>query len=307
MGRHLPEMGNTVMSRAYLFPGQGSQYVGMGADHYDSDKRFADLCDRADEILGFGLKEIMFEGPEEKLKQTEFTQPAIFLHSVALYATLNAHPDMVGGHSLGEFSALVACGATSFEQTLMAVRRRGELMQQAGESNPGTMAAVIGMDDEEVEDVCGEASRQSGREVVPANYNCPGQLVISGHLEAVEKAVEVAKERGCRLAKVLPVSGAFHSSLMEPAREGLREELERLDISEPACPIFSNYTASPTIDPDEIRQNLLNQLLNPVKWTQTLQNMRREGADIFIEVGPGKVLQGLVRRTLEGVQIEGYD
>lgn len=295
------------MSRAYLFPGQGSQYVGMGADHYDSDERFADLCDRADEVLGFGLKEIMFEGPEEKLMQTEFTQPAIFLHSVALFGTLNAHPDMVGGHSLGEYSALVACGATSFEQTLKAVRRRGELMQQAGESNPGTMAAIIGMDDEEVEDVCGEASRESGGEVVPANYNCPGQLVISGHLEAVQKAVEMARERGCRLAKVLPVSGAFHSSLMEPAREGLREELERLDISEPACPIFSNYTARPTTDPDKICQNLLDQLLNPVRWTQTLQNMRREGADIFIEVGPGKVLQGLVRRTLEGVQIEGYD
>lgn len=295
------------MSRSYLFPGQGSQYVGMGEDHYDANEQFADLCDRADEILGFGLTEIMFGGPEEKLQQTEFTQPAIFLHSVALYRSLNTHPDMVGGHSLGEFSALVACGAASFEQTLKVVRRRGELMQQAGERNRGTMAAVIGMDDEEVEEVCDSASAKSGKEVVPANYNCPGQLVISGHVEGVELAVEIAKDRGCRLAKVLPVSGAFHSSLMEPAYEGLQETLEELELATPECPIYSNYTGRPAVDPGVIRENLLNQLLNPVRWTQTLRNMRREGADIFIEVGPGKVLQGLVRRTLEGVQTEGYE
>ncbi|MDR8390216.1 ACP S-malonyltransferase [Aliifodinibius sp. S!AR15-10] len=294
------------MSKAYLFPGQGSQFVGMGEDHYSSNTKFAGLADSANEVLGIDLKSIMFEGPEEKLKQTEYTQPAIFLHSVGLYKTLDATPDMVAGHSLGEFSALVACEAVSFEDALRIVRKRGQLMQHAGEENPGTMAAVIGMEDEAVEAVCEEASEELGKEVIAANYNCPGQLVISGGVDAVERAVELAKEKGCRLAKVLPVSGAFHSSLMQPAYDGLEQELEELEVTAPICPIYSNYTARPTTDPEDIRSNLLNQLLNPVRWTQTLENMHEDGADQFIEVGPGKVLQGLVKRTLMDVSIEGY-
>ena len=261
------------MSTAYLFPGQGSQSVGMGKSHYDDNEEFASYVNRANDVLGFDLKQIMFEGPEEKLKQTEFTQPAIFLHSIALFNTLDATPDMVAGHSLGEFSALVACGAIAFEDALKIVRRRGELMQQAGENNPGTMAAVIGMDDEVVERICKQATEEVGKEVIAANFNCPGQVVISGDEEAIDKAVALLKEEGCRLVKKLPVSGAFHSSLMQPAYDGLKESLEKLDISRPSCPIYSNYTAEPTTDPEEIRSNVLHQLLNPVGWTQTLQNM----------------------------------
>jgi [acyl-carrier-protein] S-malonyltransferase len=294
------------MSTAYLFPGQGSQFVGMGKDHYDSNPEFAKYVDQANEILGIDLKSVLFEGPEEKLKQTEFTQPAIFLHSVALFKTLDAKPDMVAGHSLGEFSALVACGAVSFEDALKIVRRRGELMQAAGTSNPGTMAAIIGMDDDKVEEVCAQATEATGNEVIAANYNCPGQLVISGYIDAVEKAVELAKENGARMAMMLPVSGAFHSSLMQPAYDGLKESLENLEIKTPNCPIYSNYTAQPTTDVEEIRSNLLNQLLNPVRWTQTLQNMMENGADAFVEVGPGKVLQGLVKRTNRKAQISGH-
>ncbi|MDX1618109.1 MAG: ACP S-malonyltransferase [Balneolaceae bacterium] len=297
------------MITAYLFPGQGSQFVGMGKEYYETDEKFAARIEEANEILGIDLSEIMFEGPEEKLRQTEFTQPAIFLHSVALFETLASEgaPDMVAGHSLGEFSALVGCRAVSFGDALKIVRKRGRLMQEAGEVHPGTMAAIIGMDDEAVEGVCKKASEETGKEVVPANYNCPGQLVVSGDVEAVERAVALAKENGCRLAKLLPVSGAFHSSLMQPAYDGLEEELENLDIEQPDCPIYSNYTAKPTREPDEIRSNLLNQLLNPVRWTQTLQRMYADGAGKFIEVGPGRVLQGLVKRTLDEVEITGYE
>lgn len=294
------------MSTAYLFPGQGSQFVGMGKDHYDANSDFAKMVEDANEILGIDLKSVMFEGPEEKLKQTEFTQPAIFLHSVALYKTLDATPDMVAGHSLGEFSALVACNAVSFEDALKIVRRRGELMQAAGASNPGTMAAIIGMDDDKVELVCKKAEEQTGKEVVAANYNCPGQLVISGYTEAVKAAVDIAKEDGARMAMLLPVSGAFHSSLMEPAFVGLKESLENLKINTPSCPIYSNFTAKPTSDVDEIRSNLLDQLMNPVRWTQTLQNMIANGATSFVEVGPGKVLQGLVKRTDRKAEISGH-
>ena len=294
------------MKTAYLFPGQGSQKVGMGKDHYESNPTFATFIDEANEILGFDLKEIMFEGSSEKLRQTEFTQPAIFLHSLALYNTLDAEPDMVAGHSLGEFSALAACNAIRFSDALKIVHRRGELMQKAGEQNRGTMAALIGMDDEKVEDICERASKETGNEVIAANYNCPGQLVISGDVEAVEKAVAIAKEKGCRLAKVLPVSGAFHSSLMQPAYDGLKESLDNLQVNRPDCPVYSNYTAKPTEDPDIIKKNLLNQLLTPVRWTQTLRNMKENGASIFFEVGPGNVLQGLVKRTLNDVEINGY-
>lgn len=294
------------MSTAYLFPGQGSQFVGMGKDHYDSNTDFAKYVDQSNDILGIDLKSIMFEGPEESLKQTEFTQPAIFLHSVALFKTLNATPDMVAGHSLGEFSALVGCGAVSFEDALQIVRRRGQLMQQAGTQNPGTMAAVIGMEDEAVEKVCAEASEITGKEVIAANYNCPGQLVISGYVESVEKAVVLAKEQGARMAMLLPVSGAFHSSLMQPALDGLREQLENLELKTPVCPVYSNYTAKPTISTEEIRSNLLDQLLNPVRWTQTLQNMIDDGCNSFIEVGPGRVLQGLVKRTDRKAETSGH-
>lgn len=294
------------MATAYLFPGQGSQFVGMGKSHYEENDTFKELTDQANEILGIDLRSIMFDGPEDKLKQTEYTQPAIFLHSIALYKTLDASPDMVAGHSLGEFSALVACGALSFEDALKIVRRRGELMQQAGSENPGTMAAVIGMDDEAVEAVCAQASEETGEEVIAANYNCPGQLVISGNVEAVPRAVELAKEAGARMAKMLPVSGAFHSTLMQPAYDGLSKQLNELDIQKPHCPVYSNYTAEATDDPETIRENLLNQLMNPVRWTQTLKNMHADGADTFVEVGPGKVLQGLVKRTLKGMEISGH-
>jgi len=294
------------MSTSFIFPGQGSQFIGMGKEHFSENKIFRSFCEKANQILGFDLTEIMFEGPKEKLKQTDFTQPAIFLHSVALFKSFNKKPDMVAGHSLGEFSALVACGAVSFEDALKVVRKRGELMQQAGESNPGTMAAIIGMQDEVVDQICEEASSITGKEVVAANYNCPGQLVISGYIEAVEEAVEIAKDKGCRLARVLPVSGAFHSSLMKPAYEGLKDQLEELNIHQAECPVYSNYTAKPTTNAAEIRENLLKQLLNPVQWTNTIKNMHSDGATGFVEVGPGKVLQGLVKRTLKDVEISGY-
>ncbi len=295
------------MKTAIIFPGQGAQKVGMGVEHYGSNPVFCIKTDKANEILGYNLKEIMFAGPAEKLKQTKFTQPAIFTHSMALFSTLDIKPDMTSGHSLGEFSALAACGALSFSNALKLVDTRARLMQKAGEENPGTMAALIGMDDETVEAVCKEASRETGKEVIAANYNCPGQIVISGATEAVDKAIEIAKEKGCRLAKKLPVSGAFHSSLMEFAYEGLKEKLEQVEFKEPVCPVYSNYTAKPTTDPDKIKENLLYQLLNPVRWTQTMNRMKTDGAERFVEVGPGKVLQGLVKRTLKDVEIEGYE
>lgn len=294
------------MKTAYLFPGQGSQYIGMGKNHYELNEQTKERFDEANELLGLDLKSIMFNGPEETLKQTEFTQPAIFLHSVTLFESINSKPDMVAGHSLGEFSALVACGAVAFKHALKVVRKRGQLMQEAGSSNPGSMAAIIGMADEQVEQICLEASTFTNKEVVAANYNCPGQLVISGYLEAVEKAVEIATQNGAKMAKLLPVSGAFHSSLMKPAFDGLKSELENLEINKPYCSIYSNYTAEPTTDIKQIKSNLLNQLLNPVKWTQTLTHMMENGASSFIEVGPGKVLQGLVKRTNRKAEISGY-
>ncbi len=294
------------MSIAYLFPGQGSQFTGMGKDHYDNHEGFRKKVDLADDILGYPLSKIMFNGPEKKLTQTQYTQPAIFLHSVALFETMDARPDLGAGHSLGEFSALVAARALRFEDGIELVSIRGRLMQEAGEMNPGAMAAIIGMDDEIVEKICEEATMETFKPVVPANFNCPGQIVISGHTKAVEAAVELAKGRGCRLAKLLPVSGAFHSELMKPAYNGLKEKLEQISIEQAEFPIYSNYSAKPTTDPGEIRTNLLNQLLNPVRWTQTLINMNEDGANTFVEVGPGNVLQGLVKRTLKNVEIENY-
>jgi [acyl-carrier-protein] S-malonyltransferase len=291
---------------AFIFPGQGSQFTGMGKLLFDDNAQFRARFEQADAILGVNLTQIMFDGPEETLRQTEFTQPAIFLHSVALFETLGVRPDAVAGHSLGEFSALFACGAVQFEDALKIVRRRGELMQQAGTHNPGTMAAVIGMDDDVVERICAESTVKDGNVVVAANYNCPGQLVISGYESAIDVAIELLKENGCKMAKKLPVSGAFHSPLMQPAFDGLKENLEKLNISVPGCPIYSNYTARATSDPEVIRQNLLNQLMNPVRWTQTLQNMSKDGILSFVEVGPGKVLQGLVKRTITEAETNGY-
>lgn len=294
------------MSTAYIFPGQGSQHVGMGKDHYGSSPAFRARVDQANGLLGYDLATVMFDGPEETLRQTENTQPAIFLHSIALFETLGVKPDMVGGHSLGEFTALVACGAVQFEDALRLVRLRGRLMQDAGAANPGTMAAVIGMADEVVEDICHRASKRAGRIVVPANYNSTGQLVISGYEDAVYTAIDMLKDAGCKLAKKLPVSGAFHSPLMQPAFDGLMDGLEALDIAKPVCPIYSNFTGSATTDPDTIRFNLLQQLMNPVRWTQTMQAMLAGGATRFVEVGPGKVLQGLVKRTLPEAEVSGH-
>ncbi len=291
---------------AYLFPGQGSQSVGMGKHHFDTNSTFKALMSRANDILGYDLSAIMFEGPEETLRQTEHTQPAIFVHSVALFKAIDEYADMVAGHSLGEFSALVACEAVAFEDALRIVRRRGQLMQEAGAHNPGTMAAVIGMDDAVVEDICAKVSTQSGKTVVAANYNSPGQVVISGHEEAIDAAIVMLKESGCRIAKKLPVSGAFHSPLMKPAYDGLKQSLETLRIDIPRCPIYSNFTAVSTTHPETIRQNLLSQLMNPVRWTQTLHAMAADGAASFVEVGPGNVLQGLVKRTLPEAAASGF-
>ena len=293
--------------KAILFPGQGSQKIGMAKEHYDSDSNVRKKVDRADQILEYSLSDIMFNGPQNKLTQTQFTQPAIFLHSVVLFDKLTLKPEMVAGHSLGEFSALVAAGVLPFETALKLVSLRGKLMQEAGEQNPGTMAAIIGMDDEKVDEICSTSQKLIGKPVVSANYNCPGQLVISGDVDAVNKAIELAKGSGCRMAMPLPVSGAFHSPLMKPVFDTFKERLDKVEFSKPVCPIYSNFTGTGTIDPETIKENVLDQLMNPVRWTQTLTNMYNDGANQFIEVGPGKVLQGLVKRTLKGVVIEGYE
>ncbi|MEX0994136.1 MAG: ACP S-malonyltransferase [Balneolaceae bacterium] len=294
------------MSTACLFPGQGSQFKGMGKTLFDSHSKAAERFLQADEILDYSLSDIMFNGPEEKLTETRYTQPAIFLHSVARFESLDLKPERVAGHSLGEFSAIFASGAIDFENGLQLVSLRGTLMQKAGEKEAGTMAAIIGLEDHKVENICKQASDETQKPVVPANYNCPGQLVISGDVKAVEKAVELAKEQNCRLAKLLPVSGAFHSPLMQSAYEGLKSKLQEITLKKPDFPVYSNYTAKAVTEPKMIRENILQQLLNPVRWTQTLLQMHRDGATRFVEVGPGKVLQGLVKRTLKDVEIEGF-
>ena len=293
-----------MATTAFLFPGQGSQAVGMGADLYDASATARARFDAADDQLGFTLTDLMFgntDTAEEQLKHTENTQPALFVHSLAAMAVLEARgltPAMVAGHSLGEYSALAAAGAISFADGLRVVRIRGELMATAGQERPGTMAAIIGADDEAVEAACEEARTAGPGVVQPANFNAPGQIVISGDEDAVKRAMERAEAHGARRVIPLPVSGAFHSPLMDYAREGLGEALEALDITEPRCPVYLNVTAAPTKDPDEIRQRLLQQLLSPVRWAQTLRHMHRDGAERFVEVGAGRVLSGLVRRTL---------
>ena len=279
---------------AYIFPGQGAQFSGMGLDLYENSPLAQKLFEQANDILGFHITDIMFEGSAEALKETKVTQPAIFLHSVILAKTLgdSFKPDMVAGHSLGEFSALVANGALNFEDGLKLVSQRALAMQKACELQPSTMAAVLGLDDDVVEKICAMTEGV----VVAANYNCPGQLVISGEVDAINRACETLKEEGARRALVLPVGGAFHSPLMEPAREELAAAIENTKFSKPNCPIYQNVTANAVIDEAAIKANLMSQLTAPVRWTQTIQQMIADGATLFTEVGPGKVLQGLVKK-----------
>jgi [acyl-carrier-protein] S-malonyltransferase len=279
--------------KAYIFPGQGAQFTGMGKDLYDNSALAKSLFEKANEILGFRITDSMFEGTVEELKETKVTQPAVFLHSVILAKTLdNFKPDMVAGHSLGEFSALVANGTLSFEDGLKLVAQRALAMQKACEITPSTMAAVLGLDDKIVEDVCASIDGV----VVAANYNCPGQLVISGEFSAVEKACEAMKLAGAKRALILPVGGAFHSPMMEPAREELAAAIESTLFSTPTCPVYQNVTATAVSSADEIKKNLIIQLTAPVKWTQSVLQMIKDGATSFTEVGPGKVLVGLVNK-----------
>jgi [acyl-carrier-protein] S-malonyltransferase len=280
--------------KAYLFPGQGSQFVGMGKDLFESSEEARALFAKADEIIGFKISDLMFNGTEDDLKQTNVTQPAIFIHSVIAAKTMGDafQPDMVAGHSLGEFSALVANGALSFEDGLRLVIARANAMQAACEMVPGTMAAVLGLADEKVEEICAGIDKV----VVAANYNCPGQLVISGSVEGVTEACAAMTAAGAKRALMLNVGGAFHSPLMEPARERLAAAIESTTFNEPVCPVYQNVTAAPHRNADEIKKNLIAQLTAPVRWTQSVESMVRDGATTFTEVGPGKVLQGLVKK-----------
>ncbi|MEY4892573.1 MAG: hypothetical protein RIQ34_1185 [Bacteroidota bacterium] len=290
------------MKHAFVFPGQGSQFPGMAKDHYTNSAFANKIVEQANEILGFRISDIMFEGPEDQLRQTNVTQPAIFLHSIIAFRSIeNIKPDMVAGHSLGEFSALVANGVLSFEEGLNLVAARARAMQRACDQAPGTMAAVLGLADEKVEEICSSIDDV----VVAANYNCPGQLVISGSQSGVEKACAAMKEAGAKRALLLPVGGAFHSPLMKVAEEELIGAIEKASFYTPTCPVYQNIVAKAVMEPSEIKQNLIRQLTGPVKWTQSVQAMIADGATRFTEVGPGKVLQGLVQKINKEMQVEG--
>ena len=292
--------------KAFVFPGQGAQFVGMRKDLYENNPLAKELFDKANDILGYKITDIMFEGTAEELKQTKVTQPAVFLHSVisALCMGDEFKPDMVAGHSLGEFSALVAAGALSFEDGLRLVYARAMAMQKACEMAPGTMAAIIALPDEKVEEICAEISTE-GNIVIPANYNCPGQLVISGNVDAINLACGKLKEAGAKRALPLPVSGAFHSPLMQPAKDELQAAIEKTEVKTPKCPIYQNVDAMPHTDPAEIKQNLIAQLTSSVRWTKSVQNMIADGATEFTECGPGKALQGMIAKIDRSVTIQG--
>jgi [acyl-carrier-protein] S-malonyltransferase len=293
------------MKKAYVFPGQGAQFTGMGKELYETSPLAKELFEKANEILGFRITDLMFAGTDEDLKETKVTQPAIFLHSVILAKTLGEEfkPDMTAGHSLGEFSALVAAGALSFEDGLKLVYKRALAMQKACEANPSTMAAILGLPDEKVEEICASIDDV----VVPANYNCPGQVVISGSNSGIEKACERMKEAGAKRALPLKVGGAFHSPLMEPARVELSEAIESTPISAPVCPVYQNVSTTGEPDPELIKKNLIAQLTSPVKWTQSAQNMIAGGAVDFVELGPGNVLQGLISKINKDVSVSGRE
>ena len=299
------------MKHAYIFPGQGSQFPGMGKEHYNNSAFAKKLFEQANAILGFRISDIMFNGSEEDLKQTNVTQPAVFLHSVIAYKSIDpsagsgAKPDMVAGHSLGEFSALVANGTLSFEAALNLVAVRAKAMQRACELNPSTMAAILGLADDIAEAVCKQVQDETGEIVVPANYNCPGQLVISGTIKGIDIACERMKAAGAKRALVLPVGGAFHSPLMEPAREELQAAIDATDFHTPACAVYQNVAAKAVMDKTEIKQNLIEQLTGPVRWTQSVKAMIADGASSFTEAGPGKVLQGLILKIDKTMNVAG--
>ena len=292
--------------KAFVFPGQGAQFVGMGKDLYDGNEQAKAMFEKANEILGYRITDIMFEGTDEELKQTKVTQPAVFLHSVIKAICLGDEfkPAMTAGHSLGDFSALVAAGALSFEDGLRLVYARAMAMQKACEAAPSTMAAIIGLPDEKVEEICASISKE-GNIVIPANYNNPGQLVISGNIDAVNEACEKLKEAGAKRALPLKVGGAFHSPLMQPAKDELQAAIVKTEIHAPICPVYQNVDGKPHTDPAEIKQNLIAQLTSPVRWTQCVQNMIADGADDFTECGPGKALQGMIAKINREVNVHG--
>ncbi|MBI1344110.1 MAG: ACP S-malonyltransferase [Terrimonas sp.] len=296
------------MKQAFVFPGQGSQFPGMGKAHYENSAFAKKLFEQANEILGFRISDIMFTGTDEDLRQTKVTQPAVFLHSVIAFKTIDGNkPEMVAGHSLGEFSALVANGVLSFEDALQLVSIRAQAMQKACEAQPSTMAAVLALSDEKVEEICAAVQNETGEIVVPANYNCPGQLVISGSVRGVETACEKMKEAGAKRALILPVGGAFHSPLMAPAKKELAAAIEATTFYNPTCPVYQNVVAKPVMDKEEIKENLVEQLTGAVRWTQTIHSMIQNGAGKFVEVGPGKVLQGLIQKVSKEVEVSGVN